>query len=81
LSASFTVTASGTPPLTYQWQFNNTNLTNGTTSWNSILSGVLTTNLVIMNVTNNDSGSYRVIVSNAFGSTNSFNSFLTVTNN
>jgi uncharacterized repeat protein (TIGR02543 family) len=81
LNTGFTVTAIGTPPLTYQWQFNNTNLTNGTTGWNSVLSGVLTTNLVIMNVTNNDSGSYRVFVSNNFGTTNSTSAFLQVTNN
>jgi uncharacterized repeat protein (TIGR02543 family) len=79
-TASFSVAAAGTAPLAYQWQFNEVNLTNGTTGWNSVIDGATTTNLLITSVTNNDSGYYRVIVSNDLGSTNSIRAFLTVTN-
>lgn len=67
LNASFSVTASGSLPLDYQWQFDSTNI-NGAT--NSILT--------LTDVAVSQSGSYTVIVSNAFGSTNSSNAVLTV---
>jgi hypothetical protein len=61
-TAVFTVNASdnGTPPLTYQWQFNGTNLTDG-----SNIYGSTTATLTISNVTAANDGSYTVIVSNA----------------
>jgi hypothetical protein len=70
-NASFTVKASGTPVLVYQWQFNTNNLMDGTNSWGSIITGSTTTNLVISGVSSNDLGSYRVVVTNLFGSANS----------
>ncbi len=59
-SAQFTVGASGSVPLSYQWQFNGTNLTSATNA-----------TLTIPGVTGANQGSYFVVVSNAFGSTNS----------
>ena len=59
-TANLTVTASGSPPLSYQWYFNNTNLPGQTGS-------VLT----IPDVQPGNQGTYSVTVTNAFGSTNS----------
>ena len=54
--ATFTVTATGTAPLTYQWRFNDTNLA-GRTSANLVLANVQLANL----------GNYTVSVTNASG--------------
>ncbi len=66
-SATFSVTAAGAPPLTYQWQFNTTNI-NGATN----------TSLTLTNVTFSEAGSYSVTITNSFGATNSANAVLTV---
>ena len=66
-TAAFSVTASGTPPLAYQWQFNTTNI-NGATN----------TSLTLTNVSFSEAGSYSVTVTNTFGATNSSNAVLTV---
>ncbi|MDR3459932.1 MAG: immunoglobulin domain-containing protein [Verrucomicrobiae bacterium] len=58
--ATFSVTASGTPLLNYQWLFNGTNL-----------SGATTNPLVLVNVQPANSGNYSVIVSNFAGSVTS----------
>ena len=55
----FTVTASGSTPLSYQWRKNSTNLING-----GNISGVTTTNLTITNITTANAASYTVVVSN-----------------
>lgn len=69
--ASFTVAASGSQPITYQWQRNGANLPGATSS-------TLTINPVQLT----DSGSqYRAIVSNSFGTVASNVAILTVTNN
>jgi hypothetical protein len=60
----FAVIAAGTPPLTYQWQFNDNNI-----------AGTADT-LLLTNLTLADFGAYRVIVSNALGSTASSNALL-----
>ena len=65
--ASFSVEVTGTPPLSYQWSFNGTNLVDAT---NSVL--------LITNVQSGDGGSYAVEVSNAFGSDQSSNAVLSV---
>jgi Concanavalin A-like lectin/glucanases superfamily/Immunoglobulin domain/Bacterial Ig domain len=59
-TANLTVTASGSPPLSYQWYFNNTNLPGQTGS-----------ELTIPNVQPANQGIYSVTVTNAYGSTNS----------
>jgi len=59
-NASFSVTAGGTPPLSYQWLFNGTSLAGATDS-----------SLTMLGVTVSNLGSYSVIVTNLYGSTNS----------
>jgi hypothetical protein len=59
-TATFTVTASGSTPLSYQWSFNNTNLVNATNA-TLTLTGVQTTN----------AGNYSVAITNLYGATNS----------
>jgi sugar lactone lactonase YvrE len=65
-NVTFAVTATGTAPLSYQWQFYGTNV------------GLLTNTLTIMNVTTSHAGSYQVVVTNLFGSTTSAAAILTV---
>src|SRR5262249_46165481 len=64
---SFIVEPGGTPPLTFQWQFNGKAFT-GANSTSYTISGVKT----------NDAGEYSVIVSNAVGHAVSSNATLTV---
>ncbi|MGA2787904.1 MAG: immunoglobulin domain-containing protein [Verrucomicrobiota bacterium] len=69
-TATFSVEASGSDPLNYQWYYNtNTVLTNATDS-----------TLTITNVQLANAGSYSVVINNVAGSTNSSNAFLTVNN-
>ncbi len=71
-TANFYITASGTPPLTFQWQkVGSGNLTDGTDSWGSVISGSSTTNLTITGVTNNDLGNYQIVITNIYGSVTS----------
>ena len=72
-TANFTVTATGTPPLFYQWQFNGTNLAD-----NGRVIGSQSNTLTLTNLLLSDTGNYQVIVSNAFGSLASSNATLTV---
>src|SRR5204862_589831 len=64
--ANFNVTASGSLPLTYQWQRSSTNLTNG-----GNISGASSSALALTNVQTSDAAGYRVIVTNSFGSATS----------
>ncbi|MEQ2007905.1 MAG: immunoglobulin domain-containing protein [Limisphaerales bacterium] len=66
-NATFSVSATGDQPFTYQWRFNGTNIT-GATNNPLALTGVLT----------NQAGNYSVVVSNPFGSATSSNALLTV---
>jgi hypothetical protein len=66
-SASFSVAASGTTPLSYQWYFNGT-----------ALSGATSSGLSLSNVQSNNIGSYSVVVSNIAGSVTSSTATLTV---
>ena len=79
-NATFTVTASGTAPLSYQWQRLNgttwTNLANG-----SGVSGATTATLTLTAVDAADAGQYRAIVTNSAGSVTSNAATLTVTTN
>jgi len=72
-TASFTVLASGSEPLSYQWQKNEANLSEG-----GRFAGVTTTTLTINGAGTDDVGSYRCVVTNAYGSTNSSAATLTV---
>jgi hypothetical protein len=75
---TFTVTATGTAPLSYQWQVNGTNLVNGAVKNGPTISGVTTTNLTIKNVQTNNSGNYTVIVTNFGGAVTSSVALLTM---
>jgi hypothetical protein len=66
-NVSFSVGASGTPPLTYQWQFNGINL-----------DGAVTSTLTLTSVKDSDAGTYAVVVTNAYGTVTSSNAVLTV---
>ena len=62
-TAAFTVLVAGTPPISYQWRRNGTNLTDG-----GNISGATTAALTLNNVQMPDSGSLDVVVSNPDGS-------------
>lgn len=66
VSAAFSVSATGTPPLFYKWQKDGAALTDG-----GALAGSTTANLVFSSTTINDGGSYAVIITNSFGSVTS----------
>jgi pectate lyase len=69
-TAIFSVTATGTSPLHYQWYL----------STNSVIANATNAVLALHNVSTNDTGKkYRVIVSNNFGSDPSADGTLTVT--
>jgi autotransporter-associated beta strand protein len=65
-TATFTVSATGTPALRYEWRFNNTPIPGAT---NTVYTRV--------NAQTNDGGSYSVVVTNSAGSASS-NALLTV---
>lgn len=70
-TATFSVIASGSDPLNYQWYYNtNTLLTNATGSI-----------LYITNVQPANGGSYSVVINNSGGAITSSNAFLTVNTN
>ncbi len=66
-AVAFTVTAGGTPPLSYQWCFNGANL-----------AGANSVTLALTNVQFVDAGTYSVVVSNLAGSVTSSNAELIV---
>ena len=68
-NAIFSVAAAGSPTLTYQWFHGTGSITNATNS-----------TLTLSNVQLSDAGSYHVTVNNPYGSTNSVDATLTVTN-
>jgi hypothetical protein len=65
--ATFSVTATGSPPLNFQWNCNETNIGGATNS-----------SLTLTNVQLNQAGNYAVLVTNVFGSVLSSNAVLTV---
>ena len=70
---TFTVVASGTAPLTYQWKKNGGNLTDG-----GSIAGATTATLSLSTLTTGDGGSYTVAVTNAGGTATSNAAILTV---
>lgn len=62
MDATFTVSAGGTPPLSYQWAFNGTNIPGATTS-----------TCTVTNVQAASVGNYSVLVTNDYGSIMSSN--------
>jgi cysteine-rich repeat protein len=70
-AATFTVSASGEPPLTYQWQRDGANI-----------SGATSSSYVLSNAQLSDSGArFRAVVTNGLGSATSAEGVLTVTSN
>lgn len=67
--ATFSVTASGTPPLRYQWRFNATN----------VLAGATNSSLALSNVQPSQAGNYSVLITNVAGPIVSSNALLTIT--
>jgi hypothetical protein len=65
--ATFSVTAGGAQPMTYQWNFGGTNIADATNS-----------TLILTNVSFDMAGSYAVSITNSLGSTISSNAVLTV---
>jgi alpha-tubulin suppressor-like RCC1 family protein len=58
----FSAMAAGDAPLFYQWQKNGTNLVNG-----ALVSGATSSALTLSNIQTSDFGSYRLVLSNAYG--------------
>jgi glucose/arabinose dehydrogenase len=69
-TASFSVAATGTQPLTYQWQRGTTNISGATSSSYSLVASSA-----------DNGATFRVIVTNAFGTVTSSSATLTVTSN
>jgi len=67
-TAMFSVAASGSEPLSYQWYYNNSTL----------LTGATDSTLTIANVQMANAGNYSVIVNNVAGSATSSNAILTI---
>jgi photosystem II stability/assembly factor-like uncharacterized protein len=65
-TASFSVAAAGTPTLGYHWRKDAANLVDGAN-----ISGALTANLSVRNVTYADQGNYSVVVNNSSNSVTS----------
>ena len=72
-TASFTVTAIGPTPFTYQWRKDGTNLTDG-----GNLSGAASSNLVVTSVNIASEGNYDVVIGNANGSITSTKAILLI---
>ncbi len=68
-NATFSVTATGAAPLSYQWRFNSTNI-----------SGATTNPLMLTSVQFTNAGNYSVLVTNIAGSVTSAVAVLTVSN-
>jgi Tol biopolymer transport system component len=72
-TATFQVSASGSGTLSYQWQKNGTNLSNGGHN-----SGATTATLTVSTCDSNDVASYRCKVTNAYGNATSNAATLTI---
>ena len=73
-TVTFNVTATGTPPLSYQWRLEGMDLSDG-----GLVRGATTSTLTLSNVPLAQAGSYSVVVSNAADRVTSSNALLTVT--
>ena len=70
---SFSVTATGTAPLSYQWQKDGEDLTDG-----GSVTGATTATLTITGVMESDEGGYRCVVTNIAGMDTSDTAMLTI---
>ncbi len=69
-NASFSVVASGTGPITFQWQRNNVNVVNGVQASGSTFGGVTAATLSITAAAPGDTGNYRCVITSPCGSQN-----------
>ena len=69
-TARMNATLGGTAPFTNQWQFNGTNLANGTYG-GATISGASSSSLSISNIALNNAGPYQLLVTNVAGVTTS----------
>src|SRR5262249_3858628 len=72
-NVNFNVNASGTGPLSYQWLFNGTTLSNG-----GQISGATASTLALSNVQSANAGNYSVVISNVVGVVTSSVALLTI---
>ncbi|HXT12632.1 MAG TPA: LamG-like jellyroll fold domain-containing protein [Candidatus Angelobacter sp.] len=77
LSVQLSAQVTGTTPITNQWQFNGTNITDGSLG-GATITGSHSNVLTIANLTSNLQGVFHLIVSNSKGTLISSNSTLTV---
>jgi len=70
-NAAFSITASGTGPITFQWQRNGVNVANGVQASGSIFAGTTTTTLAIAGAALGDTGNYRCTITSPCGVFNS----------
>ena len=70
---SFSVTATSTAPLSYQWQKDGVDLTDGDS-----ITGATTATLAITDVMESDEGGYRCVVTNIAGMVTSNTAMLTL---
>ena len=66
-SVTFSASASGTSPISYQWKFDTTNI-----------SGATNSSLTLLNLKTNAAGTYQVIATSPYGSAASSNATLAV---
>jgi len=64
-NATFRASARGSEPLVYRWQFNSNDV-----------AGAFSSSLALTNVQFSNAGTYRVVVTNSYGSSNSLNAIL-----
>src|ERR1039458_10004324 len=76
--AQFAASVAGTAPITNQWYFGATKLSDGVQGDGSGISGSGTTTLTISNVTSAEAGNYTLTTTNVGGGTNSSAGILTV---
>lgn len=72
-TATFTIQATGSVPLYYQWKRDGTNLADG-----GDFTGTTTTNLTVSNVSAADVGTYSVVITNLGGAVTSSNAVLSI---
>ena len=72
-NVSFSVTATGTAPLSYRWQKDGGNLTDG-----GSIAGATTATLTITGVMESGEGGYRCVVTNSLGTATSNTAVLTI---
>lgn len=72
-TATFTVAASGSGTLSYKWQKNGSDISNG-----GHYSGATTSTLTVSNVDSQDEANYRCVVTSPYGSATSNNAALTL---